>query len=59
MKKFTFEKDIFKYNILGLKVEGKSICKTEPSTRVLSISLHIFFSNFVKNLNYLIDRMNE
>ena len=68
MKKFTFEKEFFKYNILGLKIEGKSICETEPSTGVVSISFNICFSKFCKkfklanqqtNLHIIIDRMNK
>ena len=68
MKKFTFEKEFFNYNVLELKIKGTSICDVEPSTGVVSNTFNICFSKICKkfklanqqtNLHIIIDRMNK
>ena len=68
MKQFTYEKDFFNYNVLGLKIKGTAICDIEPSTGVVSNTFDICFTKFCKkfklakqqtNLHIIIERMNK
>ena len=68
LTKFTYSKNFYKYNLLGLNLEGNAVCEIEPSTGIISSHFDADFS-FKKlefklakqqtNLHIIIDRMNK
>ena len=68
LTKFTYEKNFYKYNLLGLKLEGNAVCDIEPSTGVISSHFDAYFSkikiefklaNQQTNLHIIIEKLNK
>ena len=51
MKKFTYEKEFFDYNLLGLVLRGTAVCELEPSTGVVENYFTLKMSFLKKNFN--------
>ena len=68
MKKFTYEKEFFDYNLLGLVLRGTAVCELEPSTGVVNNYFTLKMSFLKKkfqlavqqtNLHIIIENMNK
>ena len=68
LTKFKYSKNFYKYNLLGLKLEGNAVCEIEPSTGIISSHFDANFSfktiefKLAKqqtNLHIIIDKMNK
>ena len=68
MKTFTYEKEFFNYNLLGLSLKGNAVCEIEPSTGIVHNYFNLGLSRFNKkfnlatqqtNLHIVIERLNK
>ena len=68
MKTFTYQKEFFDYNLLGLVLQGKAVCEIEPSNGVVNnyFSLKMSFLNKKfqlavqqTNLHIILEKMNK
>ena len=68
LKAFTYEKEFYKFNIIGLKLQGLAVCKIEPSTGIVSNYFDMYFGKICftfklaqqqTNLHIILDRMNK
>ena len=68
LKKFTYEKDFYKFNLLGLNIQGSAVCEVEPSTGLISNYFVMYFSitdfkfDLAKqqtNLHIILDKLNK
>ena len=58
MKKFTYEKEFFNYNLLGLVLKGDAICEIEPSTGIVHNYFNLGFSRLNKKFNLATQQTN-
>ena len=68
LKTFTYQKEFFDYNLLGLVLQGKAVCEIEPSNGVVNnyFSLKMSFKKIKfqlavqqTNLHIILEKMNK